>query len=95
MKVAVLIVLGFIALLKVAVTTAVLGHIRVEALIGVTDVTVGGAKGLPGVNAFGFLSGSLHPVARTNSRNAGIQILLIFTFRMCISSSPALIPELC
>jgi hypothetical protein len=41
-KVVVLIVAGFIAWLKVAVTT-VLGHIPVATLSGATDATVGGA----------------------------------------------------
>jgi hypothetical protein len=41
-------VAGFIALLKVAVTTAVLGQTRVEASGGVTKVTLGGVRGSPG-----------------------------------------------
>ena len=66
-------VAGFIALLKVAVMTAVFGQARVEPSGGVTEVTVGGARGAPGLT--GFLSGSPHPVAKMSSRNAANQIV--------------------
>jgi hypothetical protein len=78
-------VVGFIALLNVAVTTAVLGQTRVEPLGGVTETTVGGLKGevAPGVP----LSASLHPAATAANRNAGIQSFLKFdTLRISFSS---------
>src|SRR5437868_709091 len=81
-------VAGFIALLKVAVTTGVLGQTRVEASGGVTNVTVGGVSGSPGFPA--PLSGSPHPARRTANRNAKsaeIQILLKFNLRIRFSSS--------
>jgi len=69
-KVVALMVAGFIALLKVAVITA-LGQ-TVAPLTGVTETTLGGVTvGLPA------LSGSLHPAAKAkmSSRNAVNQIL--------------------
>ena len=44
-KVVVLMVAGFIAVLKVAVMTALLGHVVAERLGGVTAVTVGAGQG--------------------------------------------------
>ena len=44
-KVVVLMVAGFIAVPKVAVMTALLGHVVAERLGGVTAVTVGGGHG--------------------------------------------------
>ena len=94
MKVEVSIVAGFMALLNVAVITAVLGQTRVEPASGVAEVTTGRVKGLPGVpggaGAAGFpgaafLSESPHPVIATAKNNAEIQILLTFT--LCISFS--------
>jgi hypothetical protein len=81
----VLIVAGFIALLNVAVTTAVLGHSRAEPFGGVTETTVGGLKGevAPGVP----LSASLHPATMAASRNVGIQNILKFELRISFSSS--------
>jgi hypothetical protein len=74
-----LIVAGFIALLNVAVITAVLGQTRVEASGGVTDVTAGGVKGLTGfdgdVPAPAFLSLSLQPAIKLDKRNAAIHHL--------------------
>ena len=56
-----LIVAGFIALLNVAVMMAVLGQTIVERSGGVTAVTVGGDRGVPGFT--GLASGSApHPV---------------------------------
>ena len=69
-KVVALMVEGFIALLKVAVTTA-LGHMLAAPLGGATEITVGGVT----VELVPALSGSLHPVAKTSSRNAVNQIL--------------------
>jgi hypothetical protein len=86
-NVAGLIVAGFIALLNVAVITARLGQTRVEPSGGVTEVTVGGVKGLPGFP--GFLSASPHPTITTADRNAAIQILLTFDLRISFSSSPS------
>src|SRR6476469_1722817 len=82
-------VAGFIALLKVAVTTGVLGQTRVEASGGVTNVTVGEVKGSAGAPA-GFSSGSPQPVKRAasmNGRNAEIQSLLTFNLRIRFSFS--------
>ena len=59
-------VAGFIALLKVAVTTAGLGQTRVEASGGVTEVTVGGVNGSSGFPALV----PQHPVRTTTSVNA-------------------------
>jgi hypothetical protein len=60
-KVVVLIVEGFIASLKVAVTT-VLGQTPVVAVGGVTEITVGGAHGLaPVVNVHTKLLASALP----------------------------------
>jgi hypothetical protein len=81
----VLIVPGFIALLNVAVITATLGQTRVEPFGGVTEVTVGGVRGLPALP--GFLSGSPHPATKAASRNAEIQILLTMNLRISFSSS--------
>ena len=49
-KVVVLMVTGFIAVLNVAVMTAVLGQVMVEPLGGVTAVTVGAGQGGEVVN---------------------------------------------
>ena len=86
-NVEVLIVVAFIALLNVAVIIATLGQTRVEPSGGVTEVTVGGVKGLPGFP--GFLSASPHPTITTADRNAAIQILLTFDLRISFSSSPS------
>ena len=80
-NVEVLIVARFIALLKVAVITAVLT--TVEPSGGVAEVTLGGVSGSPG--SLAFLSQSPHPTTRTASRNTQIQILL--TTNLCITSS--------
>jgi hypothetical protein len=81
----VLIVAGFIALLNVALITAMLGQTRVKPFVGVTETTVGAVRGLPGLPP---LSESPHPAAKTASRNAEIQILLTFNLRISFSSSP-------
>ena len=78
---------GFIALLKVAVMTAVLGQIKVDPSRGVTDVTIGVARGSPGATAFGFLSGSLHPVIIDASSNTETQSLPTFNLHISFSSS--------
>jgi len=75
-----LMVEGFIALLKVAVTT-VFGHAPAAALGGAADITVGGVRvGFPPVS-----SGSLHPVATTSSRNTMKQIVSVLYLRMTIA----------
>jgi hypothetical protein len=85
-NVVVLIVAGFIALLNVAVIRgALLGQRRVP--FGVTESAVGGVSGSPAPPVPAFLSGSLHPIAKTASRNAEIQILLTFNLRISFSSS--------
>src|SRR5258708_1378191 len=85
-----LIVAGFIALLNVAVITAGVGQTRVEPAAGVSEVTVGGGSGSPGLPAFPFLSESPPPATtRTPSRNAEIQMLLTFNLRISFSSSPS------
>jgi hypothetical protein len=88
-KVVVLIVAGFMALLNVAVMTAVFGQTSVEPSGGVTEVTVGAVKGEPGLPTPAFLSGSPHPATRAANRNAGNKILLIFKLRISFSSSPS------
>src|SRR3984893_679633 len=88
-NVVVLSVAGFIALLNVAVMTAVVGQMRVEAFGGVSLVTVGGVVGAPAFAAPEFLSMSPHPATRTASSNAKIQILPIIKLRISCSSLPA------
>jgi hypothetical protein len=85
-NVEVLIVAGFIALLNVAVIIVTLGQTTVEPAVGVSEVTVGAVRGLPGPPP---LSESPHPAARTANRNAEIQILLTFNLRISFSSSPS------
>jgi len=85
LKVPVLMVAGFMALLNVAETTAP-WQIPVEAPAGITETTVGGVKGEVGPPV--LLSGSPHPAITTAKRNAGIQILLTFNLRVSFSSSP-------
>ena len=77
-------VAGFIALLKVALIMAVLGHTPALPFGGVTRITVGGVVG--GV-ASPFLSGSLHPMAKLTNRSAVNQILFLLCVRMRASSS--------
>ena len=84
-KVPVLMVAGFMALLKVAVTRTA-WQTPVAAPVGNTETTVGAAKGEVGPPV--TLSGSLHPAITTANRNAGIQILLTFDLRISFSSSP-------
>src|SRR5437868_14691617 len=84
-KVEVLMVAGFIALLKVAVTTGVLGQTRVEPAGGVTAITVGGLVGLPGP-ALAFLSGSPHPATTKAISDARTRLLATINLRMCFSS---------
>jgi hypothetical protein len=81
-------VAGFIALLNVAVMTAVLGQTRVEASGGVTVVTAGGVSGLPGFPAFpafAFLSESPQPATRAASRNGKIHVLITVTLYISFS----------
>jgi hypothetical protein len=83
----VLIVEGSIALLNVAVTAAELLQTRVEPASGVTEITVGRAKGEVALPA---LSESLHPAdimaITAANRNAGIQNFLRFELRISFSS---------
>jgi hypothetical protein len=88
-NVVVLIVAGFIALLNVAVTIAMLGQTTELPFAGVTVVTVGGVKGAPGFPVPTSLSGSLHPAITTANRNVGIKTLLTFNLRISFSSSPS------
>jgi hypothetical protein len=96
-KVEPLIVAGFIALLNVAVITAVLGQTRVEPSGGVTDVTAGGVKGSPGFEVVpAVLSLSLHPAINPAERNAAIHIFRTFNLRISFSSSPVTgVPPFC
>jgi hypothetical protein len=77
-----LIVAGFIALLNVAVTSAVFGQKRVEPAGGVTAVTVGAVWGAAGSAAFGFRLGLQHPVAKPTNRSARNKILWLLCIRM-------------
>jgi hypothetical protein len=79
-KVVVLIVAGFMALVKVALMTTGLPQVKVDPLSGFTDVTAGGVRGLPGFPA--FTSESPQPAIRTANRNAGIHILPTFNLRI-------------
>ena len=80
-------VVGFIALLKVAVITAGLGQTRVEASGGVTEVTVGGVNGSPGFPAALVPQHPARTTANRNAENAEIQVLLTFNLRIRFSSS--------
>jgi hypothetical protein len=94
-NVEVLMVAGFIALLNVAVITAVLGQTRVEPLGGVARVTVGGVRGSPGFPAFGLLSGSPHPAVKLSNRSTVNQILRLLCVRIqCLFFSAQLLPYL-
>jgi len=86
-KVVVLIVAGFIALLNIAVTTA-LGQMPEEPIGGRTDGpnTVGVVNWEPALPP--PLSASLHPTVTTANRIAGIHILLSLNLRIRVSSSP-------
>jgi hypothetical protein len=79
------------ALLNTAViiTGLALGHTPVLPFGGVTEVTVGGVRGAPGFDAVEFLSGSPQPRTATASKNASIQILPTFNFRISFSSLPS------
>ena len=76
-KVVPLIVAGFIARLKVALTGA-LGHAPVEALRGVTEVVVGGMRP-------GLAPGLQHPGLKMRSKNADNQILALLYLRMTVN----------
>jgi hypothetical protein len=69
-----MIVFRFIALLKIALTTAP-WQIPVEPPAGITETTVGGVVGEVGPPA---LSVSPHPTNAAASKNAGIQIMPTF-----------------
>ena len=86
-KVALVIVAGFMALLNVAVIRIVLGQTRVDVSSGVTEVTVGGVKGSVGFPVPAFLSESPQLAINIINRNSGIQILQ--TFNVDISFSPS------
>jgi hypothetical protein len=89
-KVEALMVARFIALLNVAVITAVLGQTRVEASGGVTDVTVGGVDGSPGfVGVPAVFVLALHPARTAAERNAAIQRFRTFNVSISFSSSPS------
>src|SRR5476649_69427 len=75
-------VAGFIALLKVALIMAELGHTPAVALGGVTRITVGGVVG----PTTPFLSGSPHPATKLSSRSAVNQILWLPCARIHASS---------
>ena len=79
-------VVGFIALLNVALTMAVVEQTLGEASSGVTEVTVGRVNGSVGFPADAAFS-SPHPVTATANRNAEITILLIFNICINFSSS--------
>jgi hypothetical protein len=85
-KVPVLIVAGFMALLNVAETKAP-WQMPVEAPAGITETTVGGVRlGFP---VPGLLVVPQHPANTKANRNAGVQILLTFNFRISFSSLPS------
>jgi hypothetical protein len=84
-KVVVLMVAGFMALVKVALMTTGLPQVKVEPLRGFTEVTAGGVRGLPGFPTFG--SESPQPVSKPANRNAGIQTLVNFSLRISFSPS--------
>jgi hypothetical protein len=75
-KVVVLIVAGFIASLKVAVTTA-LGHMPTTPLRGVSEVKVGGVTP-------GLALGLQHPGLKTSSKNAMNHVLLLLYLPMTV-----------
>ena len=79
-------VAGFMALLNVALTMAVVEQTLGEASSGVTEVTAGGVNGSPGLPAAAFFS-SPHPVIATANRNAEIATFVIFDMRINFSSS--------
>jgi hypothetical protein len=81
-----MIVAGFMALLKVAVTAA-LWQMPETPTPGFTETTVGGVSGEPGFPTPEFLSGSLHAVVTISSRNAVNQILELLSLRMTYPSS--------
>jgi hypothetical protein len=80
-NVEVLMVAGFIGLLKVALTTAVFGQTPTLPFGGVTTVTVGGLVGEEGVMT-APLSGSLHPASEPSSRSARKQIVRFVCVRI-------------
>jgi hypothetical protein len=84
LKVPVVIVAGFMALLNVAVTTAP-WQTPVAPPNGITETTVGGVRegGGPPLPE----SGSPHPAIPTANRNAVTHTWLIFSMRICFSSS--------
>src|SRR5947208_3939350 len=81
-------VAAFIALLKVALIMALLGHTPALPFGGVTRITVGGVVG--GV-AIPLLSGSPHPMAKLINRSAVNPILCLLCVRMRASSFLGLI----
>ncbi len=83
---------GFIGLLKVAVTTAVLGQTSVVPFGGVTAVTVGGATGLMGLRGALLLSGSPHPTAKMSNKSAVKQMFCLLCVRIQTLFPAQLIP---
>ena len=86
-NVVVLIVAGFMALVKVALMTTGLPQVNVDPVSGFTEVTAGGVRGLPGFAAAEFASGSLQPASRPATRNAVTQTLVNFNLRISFSPS--------
>src|SRR5436309_5644263 len=84
-KVGLLMVAGFMSLLKVALIMAVLGQTPTLPLSGVTRTTVGGVAGDEAATP--FLSGSPHPAVKMSNRSAANQILWILYIRIHTSSS--------
>jgi hypothetical protein len=87
-NVVLLIVPGFIGLLKVAVTIAVFGQTSNEPFGGVTAVTVGGFVGLVGATGAPPLSGSPHPGVTTAIVSSNANTKILFTFNLLIFASP-------
>ncbi|MFZ0772833.1 MAG: hypothetical protein WCA49_10385 [Candidatus Sulfotelmatobacter sp.] len=79
-KVVLLIVAGFIAALKVAVTAA-LGQTPIAALRGDTEITVGAGK-------TGLAPGLQHPGLKMSSRSAMDQIAQLLYLRMSVILLP-------
>ena len=79
-KVVALIVAGFIALLNVVVITVVLAEATVEPFSGLTEVTLGEVRGLPGLSTSPFLPE--HPATKAANRNATNDIFPVLNLRI-------------
>jgi len=84
-NVVVLMVAGFMALVKDALITTGLPHVNTEPFRGFGEITAGGVRGSPGFPA--RVSASPQPASRPAIRNAGIQTLLDFDLRISFSPS--------